>query len=141
MGIAIGPGAGRNAEVSQSNRPNHTRDEDCTVDPADDCCIECGVYHGDPCPACDGRGFHREACPDLCPVCGGVCEGYEPHPDPRAMRRAAFAAHDVLHRAMERAFLALPEEVREDESVSRRFYDALEAIDLALDRALSRIPL
>lgn len=39
----------------------HTKDEDCTLGP-DDCCTMCGVYHGEPCPQCDGRGFHREGC-------------------------------------------------------------------------------
>jgi hypothetical protein len=40
----------------------HTKDADCTVDPTTDSCRECGVYHGDPCPACDGRGFHVDGC-------------------------------------------------------------------------------
>ena len=34
----------------------------CTIDPATDCCITCGTLHGDPCPACRGRGFHRPGC-------------------------------------------------------------------------------
>ena len=25
-------------------------------------CPECGVYHGDPCPECSGRGFHKAEC-------------------------------------------------------------------------------
>lgn len=41
----------------------HERDEDCTVDPKTDCCTACGVYHGDPCPECKGRGFHKAGCP------------------------------------------------------------------------------
>lgn len=40
----------------------HTKDSDCTLD-EDDCCIECGVDHGDPCRGCGGRGFHNEPCP------------------------------------------------------------------------------
>lgn len=39
----------------------HTKDEDCTLD-ENDTCIICGVAHGDPCPECGGRGFHRENC-------------------------------------------------------------------------------
>lgn len=39
----------------------HTKDSDCTLD--DTCmCIVCGVYHGDPCPKCGGRGFHKPGC-------------------------------------------------------------------------------
>lgn len=39
----------------------HFHDSDCTPD-SDDCCTECGTYHGDPCPECEGRGFHEQAC-------------------------------------------------------------------------------
>ena len=39
----------------------HSRDEDCTLDATDSCSV-CGVYHGDPCPVCGGRGFHRDGC-------------------------------------------------------------------------------
>lgn len=39
----------------------HERDEDCTLD-ANDVCIRCGLYHGDPCPLCEGRGFHKPGC-------------------------------------------------------------------------------
>ncbi len=42
----------------------HTKDEDCTLDPTGTCTV-CGVLHGTPCPACGGRGFHREGCPEL----------------------------------------------------------------------------
>lgn len=42
----------------------HTKDDDCTVSPETDCCIECGVLHGDPCPACMGLGYHRDGCPE-----------------------------------------------------------------------------
>ena len=34
---------------------------DCTVDPGTNECIECGVWHGDMCPDCGGRGFHALA--------------------------------------------------------------------------------
>lgn len=41
----------------------HAKDADCTVGP-DDCCIECGVAHGDVnepgCPDCGGHGFHSQ---------------------------------------------------------------------------------
>lgn len=40
----------------------HTKDADCTVDPKTDLCAECGVYHGDPCIDCGGRGFHKQEC-------------------------------------------------------------------------------
>jgi hypothetical protein len=40
---------------------NHECDGDCTLD-EDGCCTECGVYHGDPCEECGGRGFHLPHC-------------------------------------------------------------------------------
>lgn len=43
----------------------HSRDEDCDVDPESDCCRLCGVYHGDPCPECRGRGFHVDGCSEV----------------------------------------------------------------------------
>ncbi len=42
----------------------HTQDSDCTLNLNDEC-VECGVYHGDPCPDCGGRGFHKSDCPSL----------------------------------------------------------------------------
>ena len=53
----------------------HGTDADCTLDPATDCCTECGVYHADPCDECGGRGFH--ACP--CSQCD-CCNADEPVP-------------------------------------------------------------
>jgi hypothetical protein len=41
---------------------DHYSDEDCDVDPATDSCRKCGVWHGAPCPACGGSGYHRGAC-------------------------------------------------------------------------------
>jgi len=40
----------------------HSRDEDCDVDPFNGCCRVCGVYHGQECMGCDGRGYHRNGC-------------------------------------------------------------------------------
>lgn len=45
------------------SKRRHTRDADCTLDPSGESCVYCGVYHGDPCPACGGRGFHDPRCP------------------------------------------------------------------------------
>jgi len=42
----------------------HEKDEDCNLDPETDECRECGVWHGDPCAACSGRGFHKLDCAD-----------------------------------------------------------------------------
>lgn len=39
--------------------PPHSQDEHCEVDPETDLCRGCGVSHGEPCPACGGRGYHR----------------------------------------------------------------------------------
>jgi len=41
---------------------DHRRDEDCTIDPATDTCSVCGVGHGEPCPDCGARAFHRRGC-------------------------------------------------------------------------------
>lgn len=57
----------------------HARDEDCTIDPATNCCVACGVEQGPPCQECGGRSFHRPGCPDsdevalpaACPTCVG----------------------------------------------------------------------
>lgn len=44
-------------------KKEHERDEDCDVDQTTSTCRVCGVYHGDPCEKCSGRGFHRDNCP------------------------------------------------------------------------------
>lgn len=36
----------------------HTKDLDCTLDEHGEECTVCGVWHGDPCLDCGGRGFH-----------------------------------------------------------------------------------
>jgi hypothetical protein len=40
----------------------HTKDSDCTIDTETLCCNVCGVEHGDVCPDCGGRGFHKPTC-------------------------------------------------------------------------------
>jgi hypothetical protein len=60
--------AGKGVRTRQYNprkRREHSRDSDCTVDPKTDSCKTCGVYHGDPCPRCGGRGFHKPKCSTL----------------------------------------------------------------------------
>lgn len=47
---------GKSIEQARERR-EHTRDEECEVDPATDLCRQCGVLHGDPCPTCGGRAF------------------------------------------------------------------------------------
>ena len=48
-----------------STQPEHTSDADClaadSIDATNTCTI-CGVYHGDPCPDCNGRGYHDRDC-------------------------------------------------------------------------------
>ena len=40
---------------------DHDKDADCSLDDLD-VCTGCGVWHGDPCPDCGGRGYHAEDC-------------------------------------------------------------------------------
>lgn len=44
----------------------HSRDSDCSghVDRDTRLCSVCGVLHGDPCPQCRGRGYHKSGCPE-----------------------------------------------------------------------------
>lgn len=42
----------------------HETDADCIVSPDTEMCVLCGVHHGDPCPTCNGKGFHAPQCPD-----------------------------------------------------------------------------
>lgn len=57
-------------EISEQERATlaleHDQDEDCApyLD-ADDMCEICRVWHGDPCPVCGGRGYHRNRCATL----------------------------------------------------------------------------
>ena len=44
-----------------TNIPEHNTDADCTLDDTNSCII-CGVYHGEPCIECGGRGFHNGNC-------------------------------------------------------------------------------
>ena len=57
----------------------HTTDSDCTINPETDCCVECGVYHGDNCPHCGERAFHADGCIDGCTL------NYERPSEPGAM--------------------------------------------------------
>ena len=43
----------------------HDADEDCALDPNTGTCVDCGVWHGDPCFDCKARAYHREGCPVL----------------------------------------------------------------------------
>jgi rubrerythrin len=49
----------------------HQQDADCTLSPPSEDsaqeCIVCHVVHGDPCPKCGGRGFHKPSCPEYAP--------------------------------------------------------------------------
>ena len=49
-------------QVSVDVVMKHSQDSDCTVDPATDLCVGCGVHHGEVCEHCGGRGFHRDDC-------------------------------------------------------------------------------
>lgn len=48
----------------------HEKDGDCTLD-ANAECIDCGAWHGDPCPLCGGSAYHKPACALVSPGPGG----------------------------------------------------------------------
>lgn len=50
--------------MGEETRQRHATDADCRLDD-EDCCVGCGVYHGDPCPECGGRGFHLADCSEI----------------------------------------------------------------------------
>lgn len=41
----------------------HRRDTDCVLDETNTCVV-CGVWHGDRCLCCGGRGYHWPECPE-----------------------------------------------------------------------------
>jgi hypothetical protein len=43
-------------------KSDHSKDADCTVDPATGGCFVCGVDHSDECPECGRHGFHLDGC-------------------------------------------------------------------------------
>jgi hypothetical protein len=46
----------------------HEKDDDCKLDNPDGLpgtCVECGVYHDEPCPDCGGTGFHKDGCQEI----------------------------------------------------------------------------
>jgi hypothetical protein len=51
---------------------SHQQDSDCTIG-IHGLCVVCMVDHsGDPCPDCDGRGFHKPTCYWMSPVMAGL---------------------------------------------------------------------
>ncbi len=57
--------------MTRADKPVHTHDSQCTVDPDTACCEVCGVEHGEPCRHCGGSGFHRDDCPmETMEACG-----------------------------------------------------------------------
>ncbi len=43
------------------DKSTHRQDSDCRLGPVG-VCLDCGVYHGEPCPNCGAKGFHDDAC-------------------------------------------------------------------------------
>jgi len=40
----------------------HTQDSHCRLDPVG-VCLDCGVYHAEPCSNCGAKGYHLDDCP------------------------------------------------------------------------------
>jgi hypothetical protein len=72
---------GHRREERQTQR-EHITDADCTIGD-DDCCVECGVLHGDPCPECGGKGYHVDGCQAEDRRADDWHQEYEPDSDPR----------------------------------------------------------
>jgi len=56
----------RNAEGARLIEPESNACDECNL-PLDstDSCPRCGVYHGDPCPECERRGYHVADCSEM----------------------------------------------------------------------------
>ena len=72
------------AWADRSEKKAHNQDPDCTIDPNTGLCTVCGVYHGEPCFACGGRGFHLPNCSEgdhangcECKECSAERDRYE----------------------------------------------------------------
>jgi hypothetical protein len=71
-------------------RPNHTKDEDCDVDPKTSTCRVCGVGHMEPrCVDCGKLAFHADGCPESRSHVFGFVHPYEPVPAPEDAQRLA----------------------------------------------------
>lgn len=44
---------------------DHTQDDDCAPYITEGECRVCGVVHGDPCPECHARAFHKPTCSEV----------------------------------------------------------------------------
>lgn len=59
----------------------HTKDKDCIVGDVTGWCLICHVAHGDPCPDCGARAYHKPNCKQMsCNYCDqplheGSCAG------------------------------------------------------------------
>jgi hypothetical protein len=50
----------------------HMKDSDCTLDDNLICTV-CGVWHGEPCQECEGKGFHLDTCSEMEHCCDDEC--------------------------------------------------------------------
>ncbi len=60
---------------SPDSPTEHSKDSDCILG-KDNICMECGVYHGDACPACGQRGYHIPGCAETRQIEGDI-EAFE----------------------------------------------------------------
>jgi len=52
----------RDITAERQQTESHYTDADCQPFLANDECRVCRVYHGEPCPSCNRRGYHSDGC-------------------------------------------------------------------------------
>ena len=53
------------ADAMNAAAEEHWCPECCETVRGQSCCGRCGVYFGEPCPACGAAGYHNPECPEI----------------------------------------------------------------------------